>query len=554
MKKLVTITVAIFLCVSSNAQEFTPSEEDVALNDPNVVDLRQDETNQLFEEIQESTDGSDESVVEETSAFTPAGEYAEAFITEKLKSSTGYDSEKQRIFEVGIVTSTIKNPAISDNFLSIRNSLYTRAVLDAKAKIAESLNGEMSASDMLEIPGTDVYSKLNEKAIESKREAEIAKAKLEEIASKMGVAQQKAETGATFGDRFNAFMDGIIKKIDSNYDKNQIAAENLASYQKYRKMYESASSDYENLQTEAQKLHGAIESQMTSTMSIMAEMPLAGATILQSYESYNEENDEYEVAVVLGWSKKAEQAAHASLLGHPVVTTPNPDRLSHADWIKKQDLSIIAGPRSYTDNKGKRWTFGISAVAMDGVSSAQKNKNRILVNMEAKKTALMALLSDVATKKTAERLVQEKVTGLNESRTEAADSLSAKMSQQFEKADTGGATIVYQKTVTNPISQRKMMVCVAAIDPSLSQDVKKIVAESYAVAESVQKQRTANANTKQQLKQGNIPESARNSVRLQAPPTKRLAPIKSTPNAPNIPKAKSGTFGQESSLDDIDDF
>ena len=548
--KLSIITSSLIWVAHLSAQDFQISQDENTDIASNFVDVSNDETMQQIEDIQETTNGSDQSVVDEPSVSVSAATYAEAFLDENLEG--GYNPEKKRMFLTSVVSATVKDPAISDNFLTIRNGLYTRAVLQAKAEIAEAMNGQMSARDFLEIPGTDIHATLNIQAVEAQRTAEASKRKLEAILVDLGEAKADSDAGVTFGDRFNAMMDGIIKKIDSSYNSNALDAQKKARFEREKAKYLQAEAEYAKLLQEASKLKGQIEESMTSSVSIMAEMPLSGATIVQSYESYNEDTEELEVAVVLGWSKVAEQAAHASLMGIPVVTKPRPNKLSLRDWLKTQDLGLISGPRSYTDGNGKRWTIGISAVSMEG-SSSMKNKARLMAPLQAAKTAQMALLADIGTKKVAETLIQTKSAGLNKSITEAADSLEAAMNQQFENRDTSGTTVITRKTLINPISQREMHVVVCAVDPDLCQEAKTLVAESYAISQNVKARSQANQNFKEQLKKGDIPESAKKAVQLKPPPTKRLAPIQSTSSKKGV-GAKSGVFGQEASASDLDDF
>ncbi|MDG1324293.1 MAG: hypothetical protein P8P49_00905 [Opitutales bacterium] len=543
---LITFLCSVFgICLY--AQDFQPEQGGVA--ETETVNVSEDEGLKEIEVIQSTTDGSDESVVE-SNDFVPASKYAEEFLNDRL--SLGYDAKKKRIFVSATVAATIEDPAISDDFLVIRGGLYTRAIMQCKAKIAEAFNGKMSARDLLEIPGNDVHAALNKDSQKAQRIAQRSLKEFQKIAADLGVAEADADAGVTFGDRFNNFVDGIIKKVDSNYDPNVIDAKKKAKYEKRKAEYFQAQAEYEKLLEEAKKLKGVVEDKMASTVSIMAEMPLAGASVVQSYESYDEDTEQFEVSVIVGWSKGAEQAAHASLMAIPLITEPKPNKLSLRDWLKTQDWSIIGGSKSYIDENGKRWVLGVAARGLGNGTTAD-NKARMLAPVLAKKNAQFALLSDIATKKVAESLVQTKSVGLNKSLTEAAESISAKMKQEFEGRDVSGTTVKYSKTLVHPISGREMVVAVAATDIDLCLAAKDIVAESYAISENV-KAKSAESNAfKEQLKKGNIPDSARKAVQLTPPQTKKLVPIRSS-NVRKGGKAQSGVFGQEASDSDLDDF
>ena len=547
-KRLLTTFLCSVFGISLYAQDFEPEQEEVA--ETEAVNVSEDEGLKEIEEIQSTTDGSDESVVEEKNDFVPASRYAEQFLNDRL--SLGYDAKKKRIFVSASVAATIEDPAISDEFLTIRDRLYTRAIMQCKAKIAEAFNGKMSAKDLLEIPGNDVHAALNADSMKAQRMAERSLKDFKKIAAELGVAEAEVDAGVTFGDRFNSFVDGIIKKIDSNYDPSVIDAKKKDKYEKRKKEYLEAQANYEKLLEEASKLKGVIEDRMESSVSVMAEMPLAGTSVVQSYESYNEDTEAFEVAVVLGWSKGAEQAAHASLMGIPLITDPKPNKLNLNDWLKTQDWSILGGAKSYIDENGKRWVLGVSARGLGNGTTAD-NKARMLAPALAKKNAQFALLSDIATKKEAKSLVQTKSVGLNKSLTKAAESLAANIEQEFSGRDISGTTVKYSRTLVHPISGREMIVAVAAVDIDLCLAAKDLVAESYAISENV-KAKSAESNAyKEQLKKGNIPDSARKAVQLTPPQTKKLSPIKSS-NVIKGRKAQSGVFGQEASDSDLDDF
>ena len=164
-KRLLTTFLCSVFGISLYAQDFQPEQEEVA--ETEAVNVSEDEGLKEIEEIQSTTDGSDESVVEEKNDFVPASRYAEQFLNDRL--SLGYDAKKKRIFVSASVAATIEDPAISDEFLTIRDRLYTRAIMQCKAKIAEAFNGKMSAKDLLEIPGNDVHAALNADSMKAQR-------------------------------------------------------------------------------------------------------------------------------------------------------------------------------------------------------------------------------------------------------------------------------------------------------------------------------------------------------------------------------------------------
>ena len=68
------------------------STEQEAVAETESVDVSEDVGLKEIEEVQSTTDGSDESVVE-SSDFVPTSQYAEQFLNDRL--SQGYDSKKK---------------------------------------------------------------------------------------------------------------------------------------------------------------------------------------------------------------------------------------------------------------------------------------------------------------------------------------------------------------------------------------------------------------------------------------------------------------------------
>ena len=141
-KQLLSTLLCSIFSLTIFAQDFQPEQEAVA--ETESVDVSEDVGLKEIEEVQSTTDGSDESVVE-SSDFVPASQYAEQFLNDRL--SQGYDSKK-KVFVTATVGATI-SPAISDDFLVIRDGIYTG--YHAVQSVAEAFNGKMSAKDLLDI-------------------------------------------------------------------------------------------------------------------------------------------------------------------------------------------------------------------------------------------------------------------------------------------------------------------------------------------------------------------------------------------------------------------
>ena len=131
-----------------------------------------------------------------------------------------WDPEKKRVIVVESADVDTPDPSKDPSFLVLRDMAVKRAILQAKAKIIEQCNTKMDAMDMVHTPGTDLNKQLSAEtdAIEAALVEE--KNALAGILERYNQAEAAELRGTTFADRLDDMMAAVIKKIDTEYNKD----------------------------------------------------------------------------------------------------------------------------------------------------------------------------------------------------------------------------------------------------------------------------------------------------------------------------------------------
>ena len=309
-------------------------------------------------------DGGTEAIAEAQATKPPVEPFksAEKVLNEVAKSKgwqTKWDRKKGRIIKIESAEFVCKDPATDKKFFLLRDMAAKKAVLKAKVGIIETFSAEMSGSDMLDVPGSDVEKELGAERKAVADAVEAQKKELIKLLEQTDKAEADTLKETTFGQRLDDMMAACIKKLDADYNANQRGEDAKARLEELKKKYADAQKLYKELQAKADKMNKALKSKQTSATTKMAKMPLFGASVIMQTESWDKTTGRYQVAVLVTWSKVLEEAARAIATGNQYTTKPG--QKSVHDWLAEQDLGSMVGPRQYVDNEGNRWFLGISS-------------------------------------------------------------------------------------------------------------------------------------------------------------------------------------------------
>ena len=92
--------------------------------------------------------------------FVSAEEQLQTYMDQRGWSGE-WDPTKKRMFVVAAESFDVEDPSYDTDFIAKRSMYATLASMSAKAQVIEFMRTQMSATDQLTAPGTDVHEQLN---------------------------------------------------------------------------------------------------------------------------------------------------------------------------------------------------------------------------------------------------------------------------------------------------------------------------------------------------------------------------------------------------------
>lgn len=519
------------------------------------------------------TDGGTEAVAEAQATKTPVEPFKDAAkvlgeVAKEKKWRIGWDRKKGRIIKIESAEFKCNDPATDKKFFLLRDMAAKKAVLKAKVGIIETFSAEMSGSDMLDVPGSDVEKELGAERKAASDAVEAQKKVLVELLKKTDKAEADALNGTTFGQRLDDMMSAIIKKLDVDYNANQHDEAAKARFENVKKQYAEAVQQYKEIKAKADKMQKALKSKQTSATTKMAKMPLFGASVIMQTESWDKTTKRYQVAVLVTWSKVLEEAARAIATGNMYTTKPGPKSVN--DWLDDQDLGSMVGPRQYVDDEGNRWFLGISSRRYtDSMSSSARDNATALAEMSASQMAIFSIFADLESFKEAKAVVETRGDADEESEEENVDveKMARKLSQTFKNKKVNGLQELASQEVQNAISGQTVYVKVYGINANDAMDALKM--EDLNIATKIESNRyqtqlkgrdaanqaaiKASENRPEDFASGAQKQTGKLADELKGRRSKKSAIIQrgsSVKQTPGSVKSTSGTFGGDANVGD----
>ena len=358
------------------------------------------------------------------------------------------------------------DPAIDDSFIVSREVAIKMAILKAKADTIQFVNTELSASEQYDLPGsdTDVKKLFAPEMLELTRKFKLQKVKAEQLLGDTQEATEAARKGSSMTDKLKYFIDAVIKKLDKSYDPAKISAEQHAKAKQLKEEYEATTAELDKIDQQIAEARAKQKTSLKSEVATYAAMPIMGTTVLAQAESWNPTTKRYEVCVVFVWSQGLEESARALLTGENVPVIPPAGKgLTLAEWLGKQDLSVMMGPRQFLDEKGNRVFLGIAARPV-GTSGDDEEMAAGLSNSFAQQFLAFSLMADARAYTKAVQIAATIRVG-EKSEIKTAESFEQHLSQEIKGMQIRGMARVKAVTLEHPISKIKIRVSVYAVSP-----------------------------------------------------------------------------------------
>ena len=313
---------------------------------------------------------------------------------EKHRLEAGFDEDSQSIIVIGSAVAVVDNPANDETFVDVRNIKALEAYLEAKAAIIRALETQFDAdvratTKLNSVPAeTDDEKLFKQKSeeLEEKRK-ELAK-KLEELDAR----QASVVKGNTISEKFGALLDGVIKKLDADYKPESLTPDKIKVRDQVKKDCVALALEIKELSEVAEKLPVVPQNEIETGVRLYAEMPLLGANVLVQAESWDKETGTYMVAMAVVWSPKLQEQAVA--VAHGDFAASSPGKFSIREWMGKQSLECMVGPRRFVDDRGRNINLGFAAADMNCATTLRK-ANRALADSFAFQFVAFSLFGDV---------------------------------------------------------------------------------------------------------------------------------------------------------------
>lgn len=473
-----------------------------------------------------------------------------------------YDEKRGSIIQVGQAVDNMDDPSAPD-FMLKRELLVRQAELAAKIQIASMVRRQMNGSTRVNTPGTEERAEFEQKFADQIAAAEQQQAKVRALLQQLEQAEGNMLAGVTVVDQWKRMMDGVIKKLDAKYNKDDIVAEKQQQYLAIKAAYEQAKAQLDDLE---QKKDSMFPRKTTETEAeSYAQMRLCGAVNLVQSESWD--GSLFQVAVAVVWSPKLQERALLTLgCGMPVGGKPGDKPLDA--WLdglaESGELAKLVGTRQFIDDNGRQYVLGFSASEVKKDATEYED-----AMMQADMLAQQAVAFHLFSEGEGASKVRAAMAKYKGRPSEAAVKVSGDMVQAMPKDFTiSGLGKVYSAKCLNELSGKEIYVSVAAVDSVLAGRSSEILKSWYAAAA----QTVATSQFMQGEQQGmndayehvkNSPEAAArgraNGVKAvadalnpaQAPAVQAPAVMAPAPVVPANAKPKQGTWVTAPSNDDF---
>ncbi len=417
---------------------------------------------------------------------------AEEAVTADLKSRNlrvGYNDKKDVIVGLGVAYFDCKNPAEDPDFIAKRNLKAIEAYLIARAAVGRGIAQTFSASARSEVVPVDDPSPLAKAMQEKKREVEAKKAELARKLAELDAAEADALRGCSMMDRMDAFLDGVIKKLDASYDPAVVSQEKMDRFNAIKAEVETLKAEYKELGEAVEAAFPKARAISNVDSEVLASMRFFGCVVQAQSEAWNPEDKTYEVAMAVVWSRKLHKMALATLGGKPGQGKPG--TRTFEQWIDAQNFASMVGSRSFTDSEGRKFFIGIGAAKVPE-KAVDRRSQRALAQENARIAAMFALLGEGESQRQAKRAMTEMTDGSTYATEKLAEAIVLNIkAQRVEGMDERDVF-----TLDNPISGQKMFVAIMTVNPALaavSDDMQSVTAAGAVQNERENQIRTGKA-------------------------------------------------------------
>ena len=306
----------------------------------------------------------------------------------------GFDEDSQSIIVIGSAVAVVDNPANDETFVDVRNIKALEAYLEAKASIIRALETQFDADARATTKLNSVPAETDDEKL-FKQKSEELEMKRQELAKKLSELDERQAAvvkGNTIGEKFGVLLDAVIKKLDTDYKPESLTADKIQARDQVKEQCAVLAQEIKELSEVAERLPVVPQNEIDTGVRLYAEMPLFGANVLVQAESWDKETGTYMISMAVVWSPKLQ--AQAVAVAHGDFAASSSGQFSIRDWMSKQSLDCMVGPRRFVDDRGRNINLGFAAADMNCATTLRK-ANRALADSFAFQFVAFSLFGDV---------------------------------------------------------------------------------------------------------------------------------------------------------------
>ena len=408
------------------------------------------------------------------------------------------DPTKRRYFAVDSAARTVS--ATDPNFFGIRDAIASEAILKAKAQIMQGIYADSSAEEFVEVVNPSIKAQLDE-ASRAKEAAQLAlenqlnalRKEASILAEGLDDAVAEEAKGITWGDRGKRLIDALISQLDEAYDSGQITQEKAALVERLKKRRDqvvNTSIELEaavaNLEKEVKAIRGETGQKVTLSSTLGAKQTLFGATVIKQAEYYDDLEEQLQIAVLVAWSPTLEKEA-GNILLKGQLAEPRPSKSSLQDWLKKQSLVNMIGPRRFLAADGSDHYLGIAAEEYNKRNLNSRSQAKLKAELRANRHAVLSLKAEAESRKSLDEVMLDKQVFRDDTIKDEAvffSSLQAKMQQRVEIKGLPVITAATRNEI-HPATGKDVVVVVMDISSGAAANTMDLLADTYALLKDV---------------------------------------------------------------------
>jgi hypothetical protein len=180
------------------------------------------------------------------------------------------------------------------------------------------------------------------------------------------------------------------------------------------------------------------------------------------------------------WSPKLQEEAKKLACGTPEPSEKK-GKLSANEWVAKQDILAMVGPRRFTDINGNSIVIGIAARDITGIPVVKIKPAKQLADTDAMKAVATSLMCDLEAFREAKSSLKEFADDTSKATESISDKIASKTDLQLS-----GVLRLATKEGLHPITGRKTYAVAYYLDPVLSKDAMNRIKQLYADAITVE--------------------------------------------------------------------